>query len=122
MKEKTVTVKRYICENCGATHSDKSKIFEDRYTGKEICTKCSKIEGIIPVCIYDEYGVKDFHFEQVYVDKNSAMYPDQELFIHIGKQVRKNYVERINKLNSAYINGNLKNFVENDTDSYEELL
>ena len=122
MKTKTKTVKKtlYICENCGATHSNPDKIITDYLTGEEICTKCQDLIKLVDRTIY-YYGANDYDYKDVWgkvfpISKDSIKITecDREFemddYYNEASRVKELYIKLMDRLDSAYIQGKVRDF------------
>lgn len=115
MQEKTTKVKRYVCDNCGAIHSDRYEIFPDANDG-EYCTKCGLELRIADISIYN----RDDRIEAYTTTKlvNPHLVKATELDLEIDTEeylsrvlrAKKLYIDLMNKIDKEYLKGRVRDF------------
>ena len=109
MKEKEVKVKKYECENCGATYnsSTKYKISTCPITDKEICPKCSIIVQL--------YNPEKEHYENTRVHPSAVsdgyVLHDTEYYEAV-ENIKYEFCKKIEELNKDYLSNNMKKCIE----------
>ena len=110
MKEIKVTEKRYVCDNCGGKHKVQTKIFEDYFSGKEICSSCAKKIEI------DYLDVNTYEMEYETVCDISE--DNIRLFNYIQNQLVDRLIDKVRELKKHLANNSLDDFIkDNDIDT-----
>lgn len=117
MKTKTVSQTKYVCENCGAIHSDKYDIYIDRYSNKEVCKKCGKGVNVKDKSIYDIWDRLDDmgdKFIKVHPDIVKAneleLDLDREDYVKKLTKAREMYVKTVLKIDKMYLAGKIRDY------------
>lgn len=112
MREIKVTEKRYVCDNCGGKHKCQTKIFEDYFSGKEICSSCAKKIEI------DYLDVNIYEMEKETVCDISE--DNIRLFEYIQNQLADRLIDKVQELKKHLANNSLDVFIkENNIDTKE---
>lgn len=118
MQIKEVKQTKYVCDSCGAVHSEKYDIWTDRFTGKEVCTKCAVQVPLVDKSIYDCGDDIDVlvNTREVDVSKEAItaseydMEFDKSEYLHKAVEIRELYVKMMTSLDKAYLNGKVREF------------
>ena len=116
MKTKTVKQTRYVCENCGATYSDKFNIWKDDITAREVCKKCtSKVlladRDVYDCCRIDDVGTKYKLMDKELVKATELdLELDMEDYIRKVVKIRKMYIKSLDKLDKMYLAGEVRRY------------
>ena len=117
MKTKQVSRTVYVCDNCGATHTDKYDIKTCMITGKEFCKKCATNVRIAQTDIYDTEDVTDdigSKLVQVHPDAIKACELDLDLdsteYYNTIYQAMKCYADLVKKIHTEYLKGKVRDF------------
>lgn len=119
MHETKVTVKKYVCDSCGATHKERYNIWTDRLSGKEVCTKCAKKIRLIDRSIYDcgdDIDVDDFGAKVKDVDSSLVtateldLEYDYDLYKKWATKIRHIYMEYMDNIDKMYMSGKIRDY------------
>ena len=117
MRTEVVSKTQYVCENCGASYSDKYDIYECPYSGKEICKKCGKGINIKDKSIYDISDRLDDmgdRFVKVHPDIVKAteleLDLDREDYVKKLTKARKIYAKTVMKIDKMYLAGKIRDY------------
>lgn len=109
----------YICENCGAEHTNENKFHVDYVTGKEICDKCQQMVRLVDRDMYYDKHTKDFgevYTKEVAVDKKLVKTTeldldiDREEYLHKVAEARQLFMDLIDKIDTEYLKDNIRDF------------
>lgn len=122
MRTKDTKITKYICENCGAEHSDRYEIFTHEDT--EYCTSCGREVGVACVDIYNyDFKIEAYTTTQL-VNPARVKATDLDLdldrdeYLSRVRQAKQLYLDLMKKLETEYLKGTIRDF---NVDNYVKI-